>query len=165
MPISRDEIWQSIRPLVARGVQQFVQPGGRWYNSTDQSIPNSAWTWVSFDSVVFDPFGIKTAATDFTVTVPGVYSLGCTLKWAANGTGMRGAGIAVGGTNIIETLMPNTGAGSVVELNLATLWRVDSTTVFHALAYQDTGGPLNVRTAVASGIANNPVFWITRVGA
>lgn len=163
MPIRKEEIWQSVRPYVNTAIQHFVQPSGRWTHSANQAIGTAAWTLVNFDTTTWDPYTIKSSATNYVVTTPGVYVVGASLRWAAHATGYRGIAIYCNGAILAENTQLSIGAGADTEMTVTALWRNDASSTFQVYGYQNSGGNLNIVSATAGPITYNPVLWVTRV--
>lgn len=162
MPIRKEEVWQSVRPYIIQAIQNFVQPGGRWAHSVNQSLATATWTAISFDTTAFDPYTIRSSATNYVVTTPGVYVVGASLRFASNATGYRGIAIYRNGAIMAEATQPAVN-GADTEMTITTLWRNDGSSTFQVYGYQNSGGNLNVVTATAGSIIYQPVIWLTRV--
>lgn len=90
--------------------------GAKAHHSTTQSIANSTWTNVLFDTEGangWDSGTIHSVASNtqnFTVPATGMYLCCCQVYWAANATGFRAIRITQNGTQISEQYAINLSA-------------------------------------------------------
>lgn len=158
---------------VANGLRdaiRFLQspPLAELRQSVAQSIPNGAWTAVTFDvedvDTDLDDAGGHSSGTNtrYTARYPGWYSLAGGAAWVTNATGQRGVYWAVNGTSVngsqvllsaisaFETCVP-------ARLVLAYLAPGDYVEMY---VYQSSGGALN--TAVVLGAAcQAAIKWVS----
>lgn len=131
--------------------------GARVDRGTVQSIPNAAWTPVSFDYERFDTADYFSVGSPTVFTIPrtGRYLLGGTVGFATNATGIRGALLAgsIGGSADQRSAVN----GGSTNISLSEMhWLTIGTTVT-MLAYQSSGGALDLA-------ANANSLWIIYLG-
>lgn len=117
------------------------------YNSANQSIPNNAFTSLTFDLEVVDSTGMHSTVTNtsrLTAVYPGYYLLSGLSTYASNATGQRAARFTVNGTAVP--------AGSVSGLGVAT---THSHTPPAVRVYLNVGDYAEIQSFQASGGALN----------
>jgi hypothetical protein len=145
------------------------KPAAQLYAAIVQSIPNSAFTALTFDAERFDVFpsdGAKGHSTSvnpsrYTVVTPGVYRIGGRYTYAANATGFRAAVVAVNGFQMPDTLaFGGTPTGALTQ-HVATHGMVflNVGDYVEILAEQTSGAPLNTDTA-NSAFSSMSVEWV-----
>lgn len=137
------------------------KPRARVYNSANIThTTNGAAQVVTFNSERYDVGGChSTSSNTGRLTVPsgggGLYAIGACIGWAANASGIRAASIRVNGSVLIATEeTPAFSANSTPKHNLYTEWELAAGDYVEVLAYQSSGGSLNI--AANSG---SPEFW------
>lgn len=145
--------------------------GCRAYNSAAISIPDAAWTALTFNSEYWDTHDAaastfhSTSSNTGRITIPagrgGYYLFGASVEFAANATGRRGVRIvhSVGATVFAESLEDATPSGAHA-LTIATLWSIAAAEYATVEVFQNSGGALNCNR---SG-DYSPEFWATFVG-
>ena len=140
----------------------------RVYNNANISVANapSPFQVLTFNSERYDNDAIHDTVTNnsrLTCKTAGVYSIAGHVFFAGNGTGQRGLQIRVTGTTnavIASDMRPNTSAGIGTQVSVATQYELAVNDYVELLAYQDSGGPLNILTQ-----ANySPEFEMARIG-
>jgi hypothetical protein len=127
-------------------------------NSTTQSIPNSTYTAVSFDSEQTDVGGFFAPGTPTRFTVPagasGVYQVGGYLAFAGNASGTR---LVVIRTNGSGWMSADRDSPTSVDhqMNVTAMMYLNAGDYVELIAYQTSGGALNINQWSR--------FWITRV--
>lgn len=125
-----------------------------------QSIPNNAFTAVSFDTETTDTDNMFTAtSTNVTVNTGGLWLIVGQVGFAVNGTGGRGATLRKNGTDIAASLFTASNVSSVVPVSAVV--RLVATDVITMTAFQNSGGALNTNT-VAGFV---PTLEMVRLGA
>lgn len=155
------------RLQVVSGVPTWVAfVGARVFHNAAQSIANATHTAVAFNSERFDTNEIHDTATNntrLTCKTAGKYLIGGTLEYAANASGIfRIAAIRLNGATFISSgkeTFPTGGLAHLVSAETQTLYDLAVNDYVELMAYQDTGGALNVN---ASG-NYSPEFWMYRV--
>jgi len=145
------------------------KPAAQLYSAAAQSIPNSAFTALTFDSERFDVFptgGAKGHSTSvnpsrYTVVTPGVYRIGGRYTYAANATGFRAAVIAVNGIQLPDTLAFGGTPTASLTQHVATqgLVPLNLGDYVEILVEQTSGAPLNTDTA-NSAYSSMSVEWV-----
>jgi len=138
--------------------------GARAYNSGNIAISTSAaWTALTFDSERFDTDGIHSTSTNtdrLTCVTPGVYLITGHAQFAANATGARALGIDLnGGSPIAYQRGDNVGASFTTLVSIATIYQLSAGNYVRLLAWQASGGSLDV---VAAG-NHSPEFAMVRL--
>jgi hypothetical protein len=135
------------------------------YSSVAIGLSDAIITTLLMDSERWDSNGFHNVLTNTTrLTIPtgmgGYYLIGGKLQWAANATGNRLALIFKnGGINLAYN---NFRAGNVQARSApVTLSLLAATDYVELLAYQDSGGILNVEANAEA----SPVFWLHRVAS
>ena len=142
--------------------------GCRIYNSTTQSIGNSADTLATFDSEEFDTDGYhSTASNTSRITIPaglgGYYHVGFIVLWADNATGLRIGRILKTGASVRAsqvTTFPNAG-GNTPHISYETIISLAAGDYVEVNLFQTSGGSL------ATGSATDRIqngFWAHFVG-
>ena len=156
-----------------RALTYEAKPSVKVYDSGTQALTNSAAAVVTFDTEVFDRWGMHSTASlthRLTVQVPGIYYVTGAVVFAANATGQRQLQIrhinaaAVARTSIADTFQDATAAGTT-RMEVSGLSLVaDIGDWFDLVAFQDSGGALNLSAATASTQNNQTLsaIWIAR---
>jgi len=145
------------------------QPSVRVYRSTQQSIPNAAFTALSFDTVRYDTSGQWSAAnpTRLTCQIAGTYSVWANFVFlTAAGGQSRFGQIVKNGTQAISktglnavtitAAAPSVAIPALVQLNVGDYLEVQ--------VYQDSGAALNIWASDAANAQDNNEFGMTLVG-
>jgi hypothetical protein len=133
------------------------QPRASANNSTTQSISNSTWTAVTFDTEDYDVGSMhSTSVNTSKFTVPtgggGIYLLTAQVTFAANATGVRqirflkGSGATdIGGTSARSSVT----ATDIETLSSSLVVSLAAGDIVEVYAYQTSGGSLNIGSATA----------------
>jgi hypothetical protein len=119
------------------------------FQAVAQSVGNNAWTALTFDSTNFDTYSGHSNTTNnsrWTCPQAGYYELAGAAAFVANGTGVRGCGYAINGTqaSIANNVTTNAGAGAVTCTPMAsTIQFLNLNDYVQLLGYQVSGGALN----------------------
>lgn len=144
--------------------------GCRVYNSANISIPDAAWTALTFNTERFDLYDNaastfhSTVSTTGRITIPtglgGYYLIGGHVEFAANTTNRRGIRIvhSVGATVIAAD--DQEAPAAAMGLSITTLWPIAAAEYVTLEVWQNSGAALN---ALASG-NYSPEFWAVRIG-
>jgi hypothetical protein len=144
------------------------QPAVRVFHNANQSLTNITLTALAFNSERFDTAGGSSATHHDTVTnnsrltclYAGKYQITGSASFAANATGHRLLLIRLNGaTEIARERVPSVGASDQLELNISTLYDLAINDYVELVAYQNSGGALNV-TVVSN---YSPEFMFVRV--
>lgn len=139
--------------------------GARAFNSADISIPNNTNTIITLNSENYDtdPNGeihsTSSNTSRMTIRTAGKYLVLGQVQWAVNATGERLAQIRLNGTtNIaISTTILGSGTYGLIQ-QVLVVHDFSASDYVELVAYQDSGGALNVSAA-----ANPPFFSVTKV--
>lgn len=118
-----------------------------------QSIVSATATYISFDTAVYNAFGIWSAGSPTRLTVPagqgGIWQAFIWVFWSANGTGQRQAGFRLNGATFLfpDTRNPLATSGTSVTLNF--LRRLSAGDYIEVYGYQESGGNLNIISQAA----------------
>lgn len=138
----------------------------RVQSNTDQSIPNNAWTSLSFDTLIFEGKPIGAAAqwssgspTRLTCRLPGVYLVIAHTRIAANATGERGINLKKNGVSVIANIWPGM-AGFDAHIQVSDIVNLAVDDYIETSVYQNSGAALNA----ISASSNLYLEW-SRLGA
>lgn len=138
-------------------------PAARVYNNANISLTNSTNTALTFNTERFDTDTIHDLVTNtgrLTCKTAGVYHIIGQVEFAPNATGLRQLQIRVNGTTTIDGVILNQmGAGTQVIAKVDTLYQLAVNDYVELMAFQSSGGALNV-TSVAN---TSPEFMMVRV--
>lgn len=138
-------------------------PSARVYHSVSQSIANSSYVALAFNSETFDTDTIHDTVTNnsrLTAKTPGKYFICGNIRFAGNSVGFRGVTIKLNGVDIIADIeSPNNGV-DFLSLIISSVYNLSVNDYVELLAYQNSGGALNVE---AFG-KYSPHFMMVRVG-
>uniref|UniRef100_UPI002ADE41EC hypothetical protein n=1 Tax=Bellilinea sp. TaxID=2838785 RepID=UPI002ADE41EC len=137
--------------------------------TTAQSIPNNAWTAISFTQALTDqrPSGISAqwssgTPTRITCQIAGSYYIYGNVLFSANTTGARMVGIRRNGTTILAVTTANpVGGGLATILNLSVKLDLVVGDYIELMVFQNSGGNLNITYDSANPHSN--VLAITRL--
>ncbi len=140
-----------------------AHPCARVYHSAAQSIADSTWVALAFNSERFDNDAIHDTVTNnsrLTCKTAGKYQISGAIQFDSNGTGNRGIKIRLdGSTDIALHQQGNTGA-DYDALAISTLYELAVNEYVELMVLQKSGGNLDV---VAGG-GFSPEFMMVKVG-
>lgn len=123
------------------GLQQGVCHRVR---SAVQSIPNNAYTAVSFDTTPLDRMGGATGtATQIVIKKAGVYSLVGQAAFATSGTGVRAARLLKSGPALLAKATFGATAGGALSFPITAIEWCEPGDIITLELFQDSGGALN----------------------
>lgn len=141
--------------------------GARVFNSAAESIADSAWTALTFDSETFDSDAFHDTGTNpDRLTVPtgkgGTYLLVGLVEFASNLVGVRGVRIRLNGAgNGIARIFDGPNAGNdILGVTLSCIYPLVATNFVTLEVFQSSGGALNVDAASRF----TPDFMLARLG-
>jgi len=126
-----------------------IRPRANIRQTAVQSIPNGAYTSISFQTEDYDtPSGHDpvTNNTRYTAPITGKYTFSGGVAFVANGSGLRGTRWAKNGTalNASASMFVTVGAGAASRITAQTIGVDLAAGDFVELqAFQDTGGAIN----------------------
>lgn len=135
----------------------------RAHRAADQTIPNNAWTEVTWEAVDGDPWGCwsGTNPTRLTAPIPGRYQAVLNVTFAQNATGNRGARIQDDAGVVLGRSLVAAVTGSNVSLCVTSMPFTLSTGGFiTASVFQDSGGNL----ALSRPSTFNPALSLQYLG-
>lgn len=116
--------------------------------TTVQSIPNNAYTPLSFDAEVRDPFGMHSPATNptrVTVPAPGLYSCVATVGWTVAAAGRLSIGIRRNGGDNIGSDQAYVPAGAAdLDQQAVAMFQLDEGDYLEVVVHQNTGSAKDV---------------------
>lgn len=140
-----------------------VKPNCRVTHSVDQSFASAVSAAVAFNTDVHNVGGMHSTITNntrLTAKVTGLYSVGGSVNWAANATGIRNIYIRRNGTTpIVADLRLAAGGADPTQQSIHTEIRLAAGDYVELIAQQASGGALNL-TASASW---SPIFYMHRI--
>lgn len=128
---------------------------------SDQAFTNSTFAPQSWAVENFDTGGLHDPTTNNSrITFPsaGIWIIGSTICWEANGTGARYTSLRLNGASDVAIVDQAASSGGVTRQNVMTLLNVAPTDYIEVLGWQSSGGNLNALAAVSS-------FWAARLGS
>jgi len=137
--------------------------GARAYHDANQSIANGVDTVVAFNSERYDTDAIHDTATNnsrLTCKTAGKYIIAASIAFAANTTSVRIVGIKLNGATLLANFVVNAVAAGGTYCNVATIYDLAVNDYVQTMAYQLSGGALNV----TSNPNYSPEFMMQRVG-
>jgi hypothetical protein len=149
----------------------LLSDAARVYRNSDQSIPNTTWTPISFSSVRYDNNSLFSSGdpTKLTCKRAGKYLIIGQVGFYPNATGYRTAGIFVNGTAPPASIAVGNIPGQVVsvgpDLTLSTIYSLSIGDYVTLSVWQNSGGALSVYPSSAAGDGNySPEFMMQRLG-
>lgn len=136
--------------LLAQMSFQQNPPEFAIYQATLQSVPNNAFTAITFDGSTRDTYNGHSTVTNntrYTAQVAGTYEISGGTGWAANATGSRGGSIykngapLTGQTSLVQAV--TTAAGTTVAPIPSCFVDLNVGDYVELWAYQISGGALN----------------------
>lgn len=114
--------------------------------SATYNIPNNTGTAVPFTAERYDESGMWTiiAPTRLTVLRSGPYLVWGNGAFAANSSGVREFRVRINGTTVVSTQRQNAHAAVQSNIIVSTLTWADAGDYFELIAYQNSGGGLNL---------------------
>jgi hypothetical protein len=141
----------------------IAPPCAHVYHNTTQSIPNSTFTTVTFNSELFDTDGVHSTTVNtsrLTCVTTGKYLVTANIAFAANATGYRRILLrANAATDLAEDIRSNVGGSLHTICSLQSQIGLTAGDYIEILAWQDSGGALNVTPHTAY----TPEFSLVRV--
>jgi hypothetical protein len=135
----------------------------RVYNSAAISVANATHQALTFDAERVDLAGMHSITTNpsrITALAAGLYLIGGSLQFANHATGIRQISLRLNGVTFIASHKSQALAGGVDHaLTLSTLYELAVNDYIELMAYQTSGGALNVNAAGNY----SPEFWALRV--
>jgi len=165
--------WNDTTPVTAAllngntgvaGVVNFLAnpPVLRAHATTTQSIANSTAATVALGVVDTDTYsGWNSSTNTYTVAQPGIYLAGALVPYAANGTGIRTAGISVNGT-IYWGPPSNGGSADLCSVPKTQMFSLNIGDTVQLATWQNSGGALGTATAAQARMF---LVWLCAQGA
>ena len=134
------------RAVTPAGLHSVFDKGARVTNSANQSIPNNAFTTLTFNTEDFDTDSIHDNVTNnsrLTATTAGKYLVYGNVRFAANATNTRGVRFLSStlGGGVAEVRVQ--ASSSIVVLIISTVIDMAAADYIELQAYQNSGGALN----------------------
>lgn len=127
-----------------------VAIGARVYNSAAISIPNSAFTALTFDSERYDTDGLHDTSTNtsrLTCTRGGIYLITAHVVFAANTAGVRYVNIRLNGTTDIASHGGSASNAFETAYSVSTIYQLAVGDYVEVRVFQSSGGALNVNSS------------------
>lgn len=140
-------------------------PRAKLRQAVAQSVPNGAFTDLTFDAEDWDNYNghsISTNTARYTVQVEGYYEVFGGISWAGNINGRRASTWAVNGTAISgsEMAIIATSASNVDHPARPTVLALSVADYITLQGWQDTGGALNTNVGSAQAQTSMYVKWV-----
>lgn len=138
-----------------------VASGARIYRTTNQSITNTTLTAFAPDTSDFDTdaYWVVGSPTRFTITVPGKYTIGCSILWDSSTTGNRAVYLVKNGTTTTRLGGEQISATNGSIVNLAVTLDLAAADFVELYVFQNSGGSVNI-----TATEQISQMWIARVG-
>jgi len=137
--------------------------GARVNRAGNLSLVNATLTAIGFDNERWDDAAFHdNAVNNARLTVPfaGDYMIGGSIQYATNAAGLRFIGIGLNsGTTWIAADFQNALTGQPTRMSISSYWRAAAGDFFALVAYQDSGGALDLQVVSAHSVE----FWIRRL--
>lgn len=124
------------------------------YPSAAQSLTTSVEAAIALNSERWDNAAIHDTVTNNSrMTVPtgwaGVWTIEAWGEWAANVTGRRYLRLKVNGTTTVAIQQVNVTSAGFADITISKSWKLAVGDYVEVLAFQDSGGALNVTVELA----------------
>jgi hypothetical protein len=119
-------------------------------SNTTQSIPDTAWTELNWNTNMFDPTGLHNVASNnsnIVVKAPGWYRLSAMVNFTANATGIRQIRFLLAG-NVVDrctAVGPGDASADTVLVSNVMVFAESGNTI-RVEVFQSSGGALNVKS-------------------
>jgi hypothetical protein len=136
------------------GTQGYI--GVRATFAAAQSIANNASTALALTAEQFDhdpngsihdTSGVPVASSAVTCRTTGVYHMTGYATFAVSGTGVRQLALRLNGATYLASTTVAGLSGNLTDMNVATAYLMTATDYVELVAYQNSGGALNVTEA------------------
>ncbi len=137
--------------------------GARAYHDTNQSISDSTWTTLAFNSERWDTDAIHDNSTNnsrLTCKTAGKYLIIFSAEFQANATGRRLLRVVLNGSTQIVFITAGLNSSNESQLTLATIYDLSVNDYVEAQVFQDSGGALNINSTAQT----SPEFMMQRIG-
>lgn len=135
----------------------------RVYNDAAISVADGgSGTALTFNTERTDSEGMHSTSSDsgrITAAVKGMYIIGGSVAFASNATGNRHLAIMLNGTTLIAVQGQTPEASARTNVSVVTMYPLEATHYVELVAYQNSGGALNVDVLSAY----SPEFWAVRL--
>lgn len=113
--------------------------------AANQSIPDNASTFISFDTEEYDnSLAFSPTSTTITIQETGIYSIAANCSFAINGTGVRFMDIFVNANRESGSYHFTAGSGTPAALSAALIKSCTAGDEIKLSVYQNSGGALNI---------------------
>lgn len=128
-----------------------------------QSIPNSTATAINFDTVVFDSDSMYNTLNPSRIVIPsdGIYQMVAQVIYVYQGTGVRSANLLVNGSTSISGQSSTANGINTWELNFGGIHTFKKGDYIELIAYQASGGALNVITDSGNASPSLSIYKIS----
>lgn len=166
-PVANDLLtYQGLNQAEWMDLDAWIQERARVYNNAVIGVNNGIWTALPMNSELYDPSGMHAAAPNpsfITMAVPGRYSVGGNIQFAANAVGSRWIAVRSTAPGPVVTWISQQAQQATAAGNCSVTahceWEFVAGEYVELLAYQNSGGALNVVAAAQV----SPEFWAHRL--
>lgn len=142
---------------------EVINDGARVHNNAAISIANDSFVALTFNSERYDKGGLHSTAANtgrLTVLKPGRYRVTVNATFDVNSTGSRSLLIRLNGATFLAAQRTAAFATVSCPLTVTTDYLCAASDYFEAIAYQNSGGALDIQTSGNS----SPEFMIAYIG-
>lgn len=155
-------------PLRRQDYVEYIQPflhahGARVYHSLDQSIPDTTWQTLVFDSERYDTDVIHDTVTNnsrLTCKTAGKYAISASLLWALNAIGDRSIYIRLNGSIRLVNQTIRAPAGMLASMSITTIYDLAVNDYVELRVFHTAGNGLSIY----EWGNYSPEFMMQRVG-
>lgn len=132
--------------------------------TSTQSIPNAAYTNISFNTTIVNvsTMWVASQPTQLTVNVAGTYLVWAQVIFSGNTAGYRGSQITVNGSVLTGQNMPNN-PGGFVTCQALGIYKMSSGATINSQAWQNSGAGGGLATSTG-GLLNSSLaaLWLSQ---
>lgn len=149
--------------VLTGSIKQSTALGARVYHNAAQATTSTVWTVLAMNNERFDTDACHDNATNnsrLTCKTAGKYVIGGTFVMDASAGGARRAiEVRLNGASILAMNFAPVAGAYAIAANVETVYDLAVNDYVELLAYQDSGGDLNV----LSSSPYSPEFWMVRI--
>lgn len=124
----------------------YNHPRVRVYHNTTQAVSTGTITTLTLNTELYDPWAMhdtSTNASRLTVSKPGVYSIGASLEWEPNATGVRALYLYLNGSTYLGYSLHDAASAFQTAHTVTVEYALNAGDYVEMRCYQSSGGMLN----------------------